>query len=115
MKRRIRPRSIMMMVVAALLTVVPAAAYAQHAPEAPAVGDHAAHQQAVPGQAKAGVEDLINKMHTANGDEKVAVMADLIERLIEERRSCAAMMERKSTMPMAKPAQTPAAPNPPSR
>jgi len=118
MKPRIRPLTIATLAVAGLLTAMPAAVYAQHAPETPTAGDHSAHQPASQPPSGTSIEELINKMHDSTGDAKTAVMADLIELLIKERKSCAAMMADKKMMPMAMPAPTtapPPAPNAPSR
>jgi hypothetical protein len=118
MKCRIRPLSLITLVIGGLLTVMPATASAQQrAPESPEAAGHSAHQPAAPAQPQGRIEELIAKMHAATGEAKTAVMADLIDLLVKERHSCEAMMEGK-TMPMAKPAATPAAPpapNAPSR
>ena len=94
MKRRIRPLLVMAISVAGLLAITPAAVYAQ-APEAPAATDHSAHQPAAPPAPGPGIEELITKMHATAGDAKIAVMADLIELLIKERRACESMMADK--------------------
>jgi hypothetical protein len=117
MKRQIRPLTVVTLAVAGLLTAMPAAVYAQQAPETPTAGDHSAHQPASQPASGTSIEELINRMHDSTGNAKVAVMADLIEILIKERKSCAAMMEDKKMMPMAMPAPTtarPPAPNAPS-
>jgi len=107
MTRHIRPRSLVTLAVAGLLTVTPAAVDAQQAPAEPAAADHSAHQPASQPAAGTRIEELITKMQTSTGDAKVAVMADLIEQLVKERQACEAKMADKKMMPMAKPAAAP--------
>lgn len=104
MKRRMRSLSVVTLAVAGLLTVTPVAASAQQARSGE---DHSAHQAASPPAPAGNVEDLIAKMHASTGDAKVAVMADLIEQLVKERKACEAKMADKKMMPMAKSAAAP--------